>query len=154
LWWVVPFNSNPGKKRLSLVAEKVQESKQLRPIAHKIRTFGFLLQLHSLIEVSFHYIRSPKMKRYHINSGCFQFSFSFSFSRDKKKKTKKKQKTENRKSPPKNENLQMTTERRFSSCSSSPSPSCRFPFSAKKFCRREKLCAAHNERRLKIVRET
>jgi len=35
LWWVVPFNSNPGKKRLSLVAEKVQESKQLRPIAHK-----------------------------------------------------------------------------------------------------------------------
>jgi hypothetical protein len=86
------------------------------------------------------------MKRYHINSGCFQFSFSFTFSRDKKKK--------NRKSPPKNENLQMTTERRFSSCSSSPSPSCRFPFSAKKFCRREKLCAAHNERRLKIVRET
>jgi hypothetical protein len=86
------------------------------------------------------------MKRYHINSGCFQFSFSFTFSRDKKKK--------NRKSPPKNENLQMTTERRFSSCSSSPSPSCRFPFSAKKFCRREKLLAAHNERRLKIVRET
>jgi len=125
LWWVIPFNSNPGKKRLRLVAEKVQESKQfshLRPVAHKNPDFWVPTATHSLIEVGFHFIRSPKMKRYYINSGCFQFSFSFSLSREKK----------NRKSPQKNENLQMKTERRFSSCSSSPSPSRRFPFSAKK----------------------